>query len=44
MEHVTLLQVIGWSLFSGLVCIGKLTLIYFLHNYIKDSVKQKNKL
>ncbi len=41
MEHVTLLQIIYWSLFIGLLCIGKLALIYFLHNYIKDAVKQK---
>tara|TARA_Y100000389_G_scaffold117988_1_gene115144 strand:- start:1470 stop:1628 length:159 start_codon:yes stop_codon:yes gene_type:complete len=36
MEEVTLLQVIGWSLFIGLACIGALTLMYLSHNWILD--------
>ena len=43
MEEVTLLQVLGWSLFSGLACIGALTLIYLLHNYIIDKRATKKR-
>ena len=43
MEEVTLLQVIGWSLFTGLECIGALTLMYLSHNYILDLRQRKKR-
>ena len=43
MEEVTLLQVIGWSLFSGLSCIGALTLMYLSHNWILDKRSRKKR-
>lgn len=43
MEHVTLLQIIYWSLFIGLTCIGALTLIYLLHKWILDKRETKRR-
>ena len=44
MEHeVTLLEVIVWSAFTGLACIGALTLMYLLHNWILDRRARKKR-
>ena len=43
MEEVTLLQVLGWSAFIGLACIGALTLMYLLHNWILDKRASKKR-
>ena len=43
MEEVTLLEVLAWSAFIGLACIGALTLIYLLHNWILDKRAAKKR-
>ena len=43
MEEVTLLEVLAWSAFIGLACIGALTLIYLLHNWILDKRASKKR-
>ena len=43
MEDVSLLKVLGWSLFIGLAWIGVLTIMYLTHNWILDKRARKKR-